>query len=172
MENLGSFITTVLTAILVPWVVRRLPYFKRPDVAARRAVRAKLPAWASLAELVFVVVSEIVLIVWFFQIERYVHQVFHPESQFIGPLQATFSLVSLFRVIEIIAPLTAALPLGLILANVISWSIPPIRHAENKIMAEGVAGYNWTDANMGLVRLAAIVVPVSVIAAFISLTIW
>ena len=172
MKNLGSFLTIVLSAILIPWVIRRVPHLKRPDVAARRAVRAKLPKWVSLTELVFVVASEIGLILWFFEIEQHFHQVFHPESEFIGQLPATFSLIWVFRVIEIFAPMAAAVPLGLILANVVSWLIPPIRQAENKIMAEGVAGYNWTDANMGLVRLAAIVVPVSVIAAFISLTIW
>jgi hypothetical protein len=169
MGNLGSLFSIILTALVVPWVVHRLPYFSRPDILARRAVRAKLPAWASLTEMVFLVASVLALTVLFFKMELYVHQFFHPELEFLRSPRATFSLDSLFMAIETLAPLMAALPLGMILANLVSWSISPIRNVENKIMAEGVAGYTWKDLNMGLVRGAAVMVPVSIVTAFISL---
>jgi hypothetical protein len=36
-------------------------------------------------------------------------------------------------------------------------------------MAQNVAGYNWIDLNMGLIKAAVVMVPASVILALISL---
>jgi hypothetical protein len=79
-------------------------------------------------------------------------------------------LDSSFAWIEVIAPMAAALPLGMILANLISWSVPAIRKAEDTIMAEGVPGYNWKALNVGLIKAAAVMTPVSIILALISLS--
>jgi len=170
MENIASLLGILLTVILVPLVIRNIPYFKRPDVLARRAVKAKLPGWVPITEMLFLAISEVALISLFFQIEIYLHGIFHPGSRFIdSQTNLNFSFDSLFAGIEAFAPIVAALPLGMILANLISWSIPPIRKAENKIMGEGVPGYNWKDINMGLIKLAVVMIPVSMILAFISL---
>jgi len=169
VANVASFLGIALTAALVPWIIRRIPYFNRTDVLARRAAKGRLPGWVSIAEFFFLVVSEIALILLFYSTEAYFHRIFHPELPFLPPLQPRLSFDLVFWLIEVLAPLIAALPLGMILANLISWSIPSIRNAENKIMGEGVPGYTWRDANIGLLKAAAMVVPMSVIFVSISL---
>jgi len=169
MEKFGSAFSIVLIAILVPWIIKRLPYFKQPDVVARKALKAKLPTWVRQTETLILLIFACALTVLFFQIEQYVHEVIHPQSQFLNPRGPTSSLDFFFLMIEALAPCMLALPLSMILANVVAWSIPAIRNVENSLMAEGVAGYNWKDLNMGLLKFAAIVVPISLVAAFISL---
>jgi hypothetical protein len=169
MGNLSSLIAMTLTAILVPLVARRIPYFKRPAVVARRAAKAQLPGWVSIAELIFLLVSEAVLIIPFYLIERYAHQALHPGRNFLAPMQPSFSADLIFWLIQALAPLIMTLPLGMLLANLISWSIPPIRNVENIIIEEGVPGYNWHDLNFGLIRYSLIASPICVILTVISL---
>jgi hypothetical protein len=54
-----------------------------------------------------------------------------------------------------------ALPLGLLLANATLWAIPSIRRIESQA-AEGVPGASFKEASMGVIYLAAILVPASV----------
>lgn len=169
VPNVASFLAIALTAVLIPWIVRRIPYFNRTDVLARRAAKSRLPGWVSIAEFFFLAVSEIVLILLFYSTEAYFHRIIHPELAFLPPQQPTLSFDLVFWLIQVLAPLMAALPLGMILANLISWSIPSIRNAENKIMREYGPGYTRRAMNIGLLKAAAIMVPMSVIFASISL---
>ena len=50
------------------------------------------------------------------------------------------------------------LPLGLPLANVTLWIVPPIRRIELQA-AEGVPGASFREANIGLIKLAIALVP-------------
>jgi len=172
MGNLSSLASMALTLVLVPWIVRSIPYFRRPDVLARRAAKRQLPGWVTFVEGVFLLASEAVLIYTFFQIESYAFGLLHPGSTSMAshwPRALSLSSNSLFCLVELFSPAAAALPLGMILANFISWSILPVRKAEWVVMAQNVAGYNWIDLNMGLIKAAVVMVPASVILALISL---
>ena len=169
MEDVGSLISITLTIFLVPLVLRRIPYFKRQDVKARRAAKAKLPGWVSAAEMSFFVASEVLLVPVLFSIENHVHQVFHQGRNIVGSIQPSFSADLIFWLIQVIAPLVFSLPLGMLLANLISWLIPPIRKIEYKIMDEDVPGYTWHDLNFGLIKAILIMSPVCLILASISL---
>jgi hypothetical protein len=172
MGILASLISVAFTVVLVPWIVYRVPYFRSPDVRARRAAKTRLPGWVTLIEGLILLVSETALIYVFFQIESFAYRFLHPGSVSMAsrwPQTNSLSLSFFFELIELFAPAAAALPLGMILANFVSWSIPPIRRAEGAIMAENAPGYSWIDLNIGLVKTAAIMVPVSLILSFISL---
>ena len=169
MATAASLLGIALTATLVPWIVRRIPYFQRTDVLERRRAKARRPGWVSTLEFLFLTVSEIVLIVPFYLIEVHFHRVLHPGSPFLPPQEPRLSLDLAFWLIQLFSPLMAALPLGMILANLLSWSIKPLREAENEIMGKGVPGYTWRELNVGLLKTAAIMVPMSVIFAFLSL---
>ena len=169
MENLVSLITIPLTIILVPLVLRRMPYFRRPDVVARRAAKAQLPGWVSLTEFIFVVVAQGVLISLFFIIEIHAHRAFHKGSNILHFAPSVTSVDFIFWMIQLLAPVIMALPLGMLLANLASWLIPPIRNIENRIMAQGVPGYTWRDANYGLIKVSLMALPVCLILAAISL---
>jgi len=159
-----------LTIILVPWALRTMPYFKRPDVIARRVAKAQLPGWVSLAEMIFFGVSESVLIYPLFLIEGHAHQALHQGRNLASSAPPASSVAFVFWLIEVLAPVVVALPLGMLLANFMSWLIPPIRNRENKVMAEGVSGYTWHDLNYGLIKVALVATPVCVILTVISLT--
>lgn len=169
MGNLGSLITIPLTIILVPWVLRRMPYFRRPEVVARRVAKAQLPGWVSLVEMTFLGVSIGALIVPFFVIERHAHQALHQGRNMLSPAPPASSIGFIFWLIQILAPVIMVLPLGMLLANFRSWMIPPIRNIENKIMADGVSGYTWHDLNYGLIKFSLGASPVCVILTAISL---
>jgi hypothetical protein len=170
VANLLASLGIVLTIVLVPWVIRHLPYFNRADVLARRAAKAGLPGWVSVMELLFLATSAIGLLYLFYSTEALLHGAFHPELAFLPSVRASFSFSLVFWLIHALAPVAAALPLAMILANLISHSIPSIREAENRVIAENVPGYTWAELNMGLLRAAAIIVPVSVILAVISVS--
>jgi len=159
----------VLTIISVPWLLSRIPYFNRSDVVARRNVKAKLPGWVSFAEFVFFGASTAMLSIFFFMLEKHVHQVFYPNRKFLSSINPSFSTDSIFLFIQALTPVILALPLSMLLANLISWLIPPIRNAENGVMAEGVAGYTWHELNRGLIKATLIMVPVCLILVSISL---
>jgi hypothetical protein len=84
-------------------------------------------------------------------------------------MQSTISADLIFWMIQLFAPALIALPLGMILGNLISWLIPPIRNIEYKIIAEGIPGYNWHDLNFGLIKFSLIISPICVILIAISL---
>ncbi len=169
MGNLGSLITIPLTIILVPLVLSRIPYFRQPGVVARRVAKKQLPGWVSLVELIFFGVSEGVLIILFFSIEGHAHRALHQGRDLLGSAPPASFVGSIFWLIQVLAPVMTALPLGMLLANSMSWLVPPIRDIENKIMAKGVPGYTWHDLNYGLIKFSLIASPVCIILTLISL---
>jgi len=169
MGSIVSLIAMTLTAILVPRIVGSMPYLNRKDVIARRAAKAQLPGWVSLAEFVFFIASMAVILPLFFSIENHAHQFFHHGRSMLGSIQPALSPDLIFFLIQILTPLIMAMPFGMLLANLLSWLIPPIRNIEYKTMAEGVPGYNWHDLNFGLIKAIIIISPVCIILAIISL---
>jgi hypothetical protein len=167
--NIGSLITISLTIILVPWILGRMPYFRRPDVIARRIAKSQLPGWVSLVELMFFGVSAGLLIVLFFLIERHAHRSLHQGRDMLASAPPASSFDFIFWLIQVLVPLILALPLGMLLANLISWLILPMRRIEDKIMAEGVPGYTWHDLNYGLIKFCLLALPVCAILSVISL---
>ena len=82
MERFGSALSIILISILVPWIIKRLPYFQQPDVVARKALKAKLPKWVRQTEGLVLLIVVGALTVFFFQSEQYVHEVIHPNRSF------------------------------------------------------------------------------------------
>lgn len=169
MGNLGSLITVLLTIFLVPWAIGRMPYFRRPNVVARRAAKAQLPGWVRLAELFFFCISEVSLAVLLFSVEMKTHRALHQGANILPYAPQVASANFVFWVIQILAPLIMVIPLGLLLANSMSWLIAPIRNIENKIMAQGAAGYTWHDLNYGLIKFSLVASSVCIILMAISL---
>jgi hypothetical protein len=169
VENIGSLIAMSMTIILVPWVLGRMPYFRRPDVVARRIAKSQLPGWVSFLELIFFGVSIGVLIVLFILVEEYAHRSLHQGRDMLASAPPASSFGFIFWLIQILATLILALPLGMLMANLISWLILPIRKIEDKVMAEGVPGYTWHDLNYGLIKFCLLASPVCAILIVISL---
>jgi len=169
MRNITSLIAMASAMILVPWILHSIPYFTRPHVIARRVAKAKLSGWVSLVELFLFGVLCAGLTTVFFLIEGHAHQALHHGRPILTSIKASYSADLIFWMIEVLTPLMLALPLGMLMANVISWLIPPIRKAEHGIMEEGVPGYKWHDLNYGLIKAALVIWPLCMILDFISL---
>ena len=169
MGNLVSVLTIPLIIFFLPWAIRRMPYFRRPDVRARRAAVARLPGWVRLAELLFFCLSEVTLVALVFSLEMKVHQALHQGRNILQAAPPRLSSDFVFWLIQVVAPIVIVIPMGLLLANSISWLIPAIRKEENVVMAEGVPGYTWHDANYGLIKIAIVVLPVCLLLIAISL---
>jgi hypothetical protein len=169
MGNLSALITIPLTVIFVPLLLGKMPYFRRPDVVARRAAKAQLPGWVTLVETIFFGVSAGVLVVFFFWIEEHAHRALHQGKNVLSSAPSASSVGFIFWLIQILAPVIMALPLAMLLANFVSWLILPIRNLENKIVTGGVRGYSWHDLNFGLIKFSLMALPVCIVLTTISL---
>lgn len=119
--------------------------------------------------MIFLGAFEGVLIILFFLIEVHAHKALHQGKNLLGSAPPAFSLGFVFWLIQICAPVMTALPLGMLLANLMSWLLPPIRNKEVEIMAKGVPGYTWHDLNYGLIKFSLVTCPICLILAAISL---
>ena len=83
------------------------------------------------------------------------------------PKDAFFCTWTRFSWVVALANFFLAIPLGLVIANVLVWLIPPARRALNK--AEARVGNSFAKANAGLVKfflaMAAFLVPIQLLAA-------
>jgi hypothetical protein len=101
-------------------------------------------------------------IVWGF------HRVLYPQHDFrnfwqdgISPWSFAFSFLMLF------GPFFGALCIGLIIANLVAWLIPPARRALNT-EAEGFAGTGFRESTESLLRLAKWAVPMGLFVALVA----
>jgi len=120
--------------------------------------------------LLFFCLSEFALVLLIFSIEMYAHRALHQGRNILQSPPPALSADFVFWLIQIFAPIVIVILLGLLLANSVAWLIPEIRNQENIVMAEGVPGYTWHDANYGLIKIAVVALPVCLILIAISLT--
>jgi hypothetical protein len=131
------------------------------DAAARQLARASLPPWAKFATfLSFAVCFPAVFFTLFFACIL-LHSQLHPETYFghlPGPGPGFMAFASLF----------AALPLSLMLANVVLWLIPPLHRAHETAFA-GAPSASFKDGMRQLAIVALFVLPVCAVVAGIGI---
>ncbi|HSE78924.1 MAG TPA: hypothetical protein VLG66_13075 [Alphaproteobacteria bacterium] len=82
-----------------------------------------------------------------------VHRLFRPEEP--------FTVVPAWRMILMVVPLLfPAISIGLILANLASWCVPPARRAYDR-EAAGVSGASFRASLAGLGKLTAVLLPLA-----------
>jgi hypothetical protein len=122
------------------------------DYQDSMAARSRMPSWARVVEKValwsFVLATGFVVVVAFHQI----YELEHPGRHIVGATAvfATFGAILI------------AFPIGALLANLLSWILPPIRTANEAAMAG--TEVSFTSANRGLLQFALVSVPVGVAA--------
>ena len=117
----------------------------------------------------FFAASVAVIFLVFFTIENYAHRALHEGKNIIASAPQASSVDFVFWLVQLLAPIVMALPLAMLMANFMSWLIPPIRNIENKIMADGVPDYTWHDLNLSLIKFSLVATPVCVILTMVSL---
>jgi len=151
-------VLTAIATLVALWLAARLlllPYrrYRRRTVSGRQwqEYKSRLPQWVKLAEFVLKValwlpIAGIVLISLVA-----IHNAAYPAaSAAAGWRFGTMLFASLF----------AALAPGMILANCVSWMVPPMRRANLHAM-EGFETSSFSSANAGLLKFGAIIVPLS-----------
>jgi hypothetical protein len=169
MTDFGTLTTIPLTIIVVPLVLSKLPYFRRPQVVARRVAKAKLPSWVSIVELLLFATFLGVGAIASFAIEERAHEFLLHGAKILVTAPSGSPALFVFSLIEILAPVIMVLPSSMLFANGVSWLISPIKKHEDEIMAKGISGYTWHDANLGLIKASLIIVPVCMILAILAL---
>src|SRR5690348_17337940 len=66
-----------------------------------------------------------------------------------------------------IAPVFSAIPLGFLTSNVLMWLIPPARRASEK-NAEGVKWASFHEAQVVLLKIALVLVPLGVVSGIVG----
>ena len=141
----------VLTAIVVRWLVGRYRAWRRRSQNGRawQAYKGRLAGWVKTVEaLTALVVYLALMALWFGVLALWPHG--NPDSTRVG----LFLLAGLF----------AGLVPALLLTNMISYSIPAMRRANNAAF-EGFETPSFASANLGLVKVAAFTTLPALLAA-------
>ena len=141
-----------LTGVVVRWLLLRYRAWRRRSLRGRewQDYKAKLPTWVKQVEMVLWVSLWLGLMFLWMQAARLLHA---------PPLNDTRSGVFLF------AGLFGLLPVAMLLANLISYAVPPLRRA-NLDSFEGFQTTSFTAANRSLLKVGAfITLPALLVAA-------
>lgn len=168
MNELSSLLAVIITVVLVPIIINRVPYFKKKDVIARRVARARLPAGVKILEFATFLILTTILGVLSFKIAVSSYSRIHPNMSYLSSQGVSLSWNSLFDLFKIFGPAVVAILLGMILSNLFFWLIPSVRKIEYEV-AKGVPGASFKDATLGLLRISSILIPILIILVFISI---
>jgi hypothetical protein len=75
--------------------------------------------------------------------------------------------MTLAQFLIFLVPFFAALPLGMITSNALMWLVPPARRASEE-KAKGRKWATFRGAQMGLFKVALVLVPIAVVSGIIG----
>jgi hypothetical protein len=126
-------------------------------LARRQTGRNRLPHWAVLVHLaVFIPSLTGIFLCWEFGFELLYGRL-HPSVPFFHPRFPSGGIMA-------IPGLPVSILAGLIASNVVGWLIRPVRRAQESAF-RGVKGSSFRETTGGLVKVAAVVVPICVAIA-------
>jgi hypothetical protein len=120
----------------------------------RDRFRARAPSWLTSLEMINVIAILLVLSLGAFSALLRLHATLH------GPSPATGLVIVLVG----LACFIGGMPPAMILANLVSWMIPPLR-AANEAANAGLPTASFAGANKGLLVASAIVLPLCLLQA-------
>jgi hypothetical protein len=144
----------VASAILVQYL-----RYRRRTTGGRQwqEFKARLPGWVKQIEMLIQVSFFLALTFLFVVALLWLHAAIHPNTD--KPTSMAFGLLLFSSLFSALAP-------SMILANIFSWSIPPMRRANLTAFA-GPETASFKGANMGLIKFGAVLVPICfAVAAF------
>jgi hypothetical protein len=125
----------------------------------RQAARDRLPVWAKLAQFLIWLPTWLSLaFIWFV--------LFVSIQHLVNP-QASEKELSFGIAIIAFSALFGTMPIGLMLTNLVLWSVPPLRRV-NELSGKGVPGVSFKDATEDLISIAQILMPISAVAGFVG----
>jgi hypothetical protein len=156
---LFGIIGGLIGAMIVRVYLRRLR--KRSTNARQRAdFKTRLPGWVKLFELFFWVACFVAISYAFISGVFVLHHLLHLNFSPDRPSKIASFLLTL-------PCLFAALVPALMAANLISWSIPPVRRA-NELAMRDLPAASYGRSMKDLARVGAVLVPISAIAILVG----
>jgi hypothetical protein len=126
----------------------------------RQAGRNRLPKWAVLFQFAVLITSFAgMTLCWIFGFELLYSHI-HPSVPHFEPRFPSGGLMAF-------PGIAASFLLGLIFTNIVLWLVPPARRA-NDTAFRGVRGGSFRKATGGLLKVAAVVVPICAIISLIG----
>jgi len=153
---LGNLIIFALEILLVSWAVKSYLNWirKRSSAARERATyKQRLPNWIKLWDFITFVILLALLIFALISLSFAAHRLIHPSAQY-PTNDADFFLT--------MPPLILAGVLAMVIANILSWLIPPVRKA-NEIAMGGLPAASFEQLTNGLLLVLAWLAPICLI---------
>jgi hypothetical protein len=155
-----TFVTALATWLIVRLVLKHYLQYRRKTQSGQewQQYKAKLPAWVKQTEMVFWIILWLPLMLAFVVLLDMAYSAVHPALIRQDSIASGLILVS--------SAFTALVP-AMMLGNVISWLLPPIRKANLAAMGE-FATVSYRSATTGLVKFGSVLVPVSLAVAVLA----
>jgi hypothetical protein len=138
----NQFVISVISVPLAIWISRRFRVWLRhrsPAAGERGLFKERLPNWVKLVEGLILLVLLLPVSVGLFFASFTLHQLVHPNTQWGHASDIASNLL-------IIPILFISIPLAAVIANFISWLIPPVKRA-NELAMEGLPAASYTQLN-------------------------
>jgi hypothetical protein len=152
MNPLIAIATFAVTWFVARLILLRYLRYRRRTVAGQewQEYKARLPGWVKQTEMVFQVFFWLTITFLFIVGSLAAHNAVRTNGDRPGGL--SFGLI-------LFSSLFAALVPAFILANGVSWLIPPMRKA-NLLAFEGLQTASYRTATMGLAKFGSILLPI------------
>jgi len=160
MNTATAAFTALTTWLVARLVLKRYLQYRRKTQSGQewQQYKAKLPAWVKLTEMVFWVTLWLPLMLASIVLMDAAYVLVHPkQTQPEGIASGLIIVSSMF---------TTLVP-ALMLGNIVSWLLPPIRKANLAAMREFVT-VSYRSATIGLAKFGSVVIPVSLAVAVVA----
>lgn len=150
MALLETFVALVATSLLTGVLLRAYLRYRRRTVSGRewQSFKAQMPAWLGATERVIQLVFFLAIFAGWSVLFLRLHMLLHHARES-GP---AFGMIFFPGLFGAIAP-------AMLLGNVVSWLVPPMRRA-NLAAMEGLGTASFGAAQGGLLKMAAFIEPV------------
>jgi len=160
MATAIAIFTALATWLIVRLVLKRYLQYRRKSQSGQewQQYKAALPGWVKQAELVIWIVLWLPLMLVINVAVDMAYSAVHAAHTQPDGVAMGLMVVS--------SAITALVP-ALMLGNVLSWVLPPIRRANLAAMQE-FATVSYRSANTGLVKFGSVVIPISLAVAVLA----
>jgi hypothetical protein len=160
MNALIAIASFALTWFVARFVLVRYLQYRRRTVAGRewQEYKARLPGWVKQVEMLVQAVLWLLIALLLVSALLGIHSTLRPDTH--GTKGLWFGLI-------LFPSLFAAIVPAMLLANFISWLIPPLK-AANLAAFDGFQATSFQSANVGLLKLGAILSPICVVIGLLG----
>jgi hypothetical protein len=156
-------VTSAISVVLIVWVSRGFRDWLRhrsPAAGERALFKKRLPNWVNTIEGLILLVLLILISVGLFFGSFTLHHIMHSNTEWGHASDIASGLL-------VVPSLFISFPIAMLIANVISWLIPPVKKA-NELAMTGLPAASYAQLNRGLLLLLAWFAPLCLAATLLG----